>query len=205
MAYVVGLTGGIGSGKSTVSQMLAARGAVIVDADVLAREVVEPGTDGFDEVVEAFGSEVVGADGEIDRPKLASIVFADPEKRKRLESIIWPRVGAGVAERMEQLRETDAIVVLDVPLMAESPQGSRRFADAVIVVDAQPDTQLRHLEAKGVTNEEARSRMAAQISREERLKIADHVLSNDGSIEDLEGQVDELWQKLVAEARVKTS
>lgn len=203
--YIVGLTGGIGSGKSTVSQMLAARGAVVVDADVLAREVVEPGTEGFDEVVEAFGSEVVGADGRLDRPKLGSIVFADPEKRKKLESIVWPRVGAAVAERIQELRETGAIVVLDVPLMAESPQGSRRYADMVVVVDALPETQLEHLEAKGVSRQDAEARMAAQISREERLRIADHVLNNDGSLDELEAQVDDLWRKIEGETTPEQS
>ncbi|MDQ3982757.1 MAG: dephospho-CoA kinase [Actinomycetota bacterium] len=199
--YVVGLTGGIGSGKSTVSAMLAARGAQIIDADVLAREVVEPGTAGFGEVVDAFGQDVVGPDGALDRSKLGSIVFADADKRKKLESIIWPRVGAAVADRLRALSDTDCIVILDVPLMAEATDGSRRFAQRIIVVDASPESQIRHLEAKGVSREDAQARMAAQAARDERLKIADFVLRNDGTIEELEKQVDAVWTELLEASR----
>lgn len=199
MPYIVGLTGGIGSGKTTVCSMLAARGAKIIDADAIVHDLQRPGTDVFDEIVEAFGPEVVYSDGTLDRPKLASIVFADPEKRKQLESIVWPRVGVRVAELLQEYADAD-VVVLDVPLMAESPEGSRRNARSIIVVDAAPRTQLRHLEAKGVPAETAKARMGAQAAREERLKIADHVIRNDGSIEELEKQVDELWRTLLVEA-----
>ena len=200
MAYVVGLTGGIGSGKSTVGAMLAERGAKIIDADAIVHELQRPGTEVFDKMIEAFGTEILNSDGTLDRAKLGSIVFADPEKRKLLESIVWPAVGARVAEELQALKDDD-IAVLDVPLMAESPEGSRRNARAIIVVDAAPDTQLRHLEAKGVPAETAKARMAAQVSREERLKIADHVLTNDGSLAELEKAVDELWLELQERAK----
>ncbi len=200
MAYVVGLTGGIGSGKSTVGAMLAARGAKIIDADAIVHEQQRPGTEVFDKMVEAFGTEILAPDGTLDRAKLGAIVFADPDKRQLLESIVWPAVGDRVAEELQELKDDD-IAVLDVPLMAESPEGSRRNARAIIVVDAAPDTQLEHLEAKGVPLETAKARMAAQVSREERLKIADHVLTNDGSLDELRKQVDELWRVLVEAAK----
>ena len=200
MAYVVGLTGGIGSGKSTVCDLLALRGAKIIDADAIVRELQQPGTEVFDQMVEAFGSEILSPDGTLDRSKLGSIVFSDPEKRKLLESIVWPAVGVRVAEQLQALGDDD-VAVLDVPLMAEAPQGSRRNTNTVVVVDAAPETQIRHLEEKGVSGEVARARMAAQASREERLKIADHVLTNDGSLDELEKQVDELWLVLQEAAR----
>jgi dephospho-CoA kinase len=202
LAYVVGLTGGIGSGKSTVSAMLAERGAIVIDADAIVREVQRKGTETFDAIVEAFGSEVVGPDGELDRPKLGRIVFADPEKRNVLTSLVWPKVGERVVEGLANAPD-GSIVILDVPLMAETPHGSRRNAEAVIVVDASRETQLEHLAAKGVSREDAESRMAAQASREERLKIADHVLDNNGTLDELERQVDELWAKLTAAAKEK--
>jgi dephospho-CoA kinase len=198
--YIVGLTGGIGSGKSTVCSMLASRGAKVIDADAIVHDLQRPGTEVFDEIVAEFGPEVVSSDGTLDRSKLASIVFAHPEKRKRLESIVWPRVGARVAELLSEYAEAE-VVVLDVPLMAESPEGSRRNAQAIVVVDATPETQLRHLEAKGVAPETAKARMAAQVAREERLKIADHVITNDGSLDELSKQVDGLWRALRAGAK----
>lgn len=196
MMLVVGLTGGIGSGKTTVGQMLARRGAVHVDADAISRAVVEPGTEGFTEVVEAFGDDVVGADGALDRPKLASVVFADEEKRKRLESIIWPRVGAGIGEVLTRHRDSDAVVVLDVPLMAESRGGSRRQAELIVVVTAPDEVRLDRLEARGVSREDAKARMAAQVSQDERVKIADVVIANDGTEDELEARVDDLWKTL---------
>lgn len=199
MAYVVGLTGGIGSGKSTVSAMLAERGAIVVDADAIVHDLQRSGTEVFDQIVETFGPDIVGPDGELDRPKLASIVFADDEQRNRLTSIVWPKVGERVAEALADAPD-DSIVVLDVPLMAETPHGSRRSTQKVIVVDASREAQLAHLAAKGVGAEQAEARMAKQASREDRLKIADHVITNDGSLEDLERRVDELWTTLVEEA-----
>ncbi len=195
MAYIVGLTGGIGSGKSTVSAMLAAKGATIVDADAITRELQVPGTVVFDEMVEAFGPEILQPDGTLDRAKLGSIVFADAEKRQKLQSIVWPRVGERVAELLASAKDDD-VVILDVPLMAESTEGSRRLAQKVVVVDASEASQLSHLEGRGVPADVAKARMAAQASREDRLKIADHVLHNDGSIEELQEQVDALWKEI---------
>src|SRR5687767_1739904 len=180
--------------------MLAKRGAIVIDADAIVRDVQRKGTETFDAIVEVFGEDIVGADGELDRPKLGRIVFADPEKRNVLTSLVCPKVGEVVVEGLASAPE-DAIVILDVPLMAETPHGSRRNAEAVIVVDASRETQLEHLAAKGVEREDAESRMAAQASREDRLKIADHVVDNNGTLEELERQVDELWSKLVAAAK----
>jgi len=204
MAYVVGLTGGIGSGKSTVCGLLERRGAKIIDADAIVHELQQPGTEVFDQMVRAFGSEILSPAGTLDRSKLGSIVFSDHDKRKLLESIVWPAVGVRVAEQLQALGDGD-VVVLDVPLMAEAPEGSRRNANTIVVVDAAPETQIRHLEDKGVSGEVARARMAAQASREERLKIADHVLTNDGSLDELEKQVDELWRVLQEAARKDTN
>jgi dephospho-CoA kinase len=202
VTYIVGLTGGIGSGKSTVCAMLSDRGAMIIDADAIVHELQRSGTAIFREIVDAFGSDVVGPDGELDRAKVGAIVFNDPDKREKLQSITWPRVGERVAELMQQAGE-DTIVVIDVPLMAES-RGAGRQYDTIVVVDAEPQTQLRHLEAKGVSRADAEARMGAQASRDERLKLADHVVTNDGTLEDLEKQVDALWQELQRAAKAKT-
>lgn len=200
MAYVVGLTGGIGSGKSTVSALLAERGAIVIDADAIVHDLQRAGQPVFDEMVSTFGSDIVGPDGELDRPKVAAMVFADPEKRNTLTSIVWPKVGERVVNALAEAPD-DAIVVLDVPLMAETPEGSRRNAQVVIVVDASRETQLDHLERKGVSREDGERRMAAQASREDRLKIADYVIDNNGGLDDLARQVDELWAKLEEAAR----
>jgi dephospho-CoA kinase len=195
LARIVGLTGGIGSGKSTVSAMLAAKGAIIVDADAIVHELQRPGEVVFDEMVEAFGREILQPDGTLDRAKVGSIVFADDQKRQQLQTIVWPRVGERTRALMESAGEGD-IVVLDVPLMAEATDGSRRLAEKVVVVDASEETQLRHLEAKGVPADVAKARMAVQASRDDRLKIADYVLHNDGTIDELSKQVDALWEEL---------
>src|ERR671922_2614705 len=196
MAFFVGLTGGIGAGKTTVCELFARRGAVIVDADVIVREIQQPGTEGFEKIVETFGSEVVAGDGTLDRLKLAGIVFADPEQRAKLEAITHPLVGARFAERTQQLRDTDNIVILDIPLLGASKSGSERFADAVVVVTASVESRVERLVARGLTREDAEARIAAQITDDERLKLADYVLTNDGSVEDLEKQVDVLWTEL---------
>lgn len=201
--YVVGLTGGIGSGKSTVSAMLAERGATVIDADVLAREVVEPGTDGLREIVETFGESVVASDGSLDRPKLASIVFADEAKRQALNAIVHPRVGQRVGERLGELRDTDAIVILDVPLLVEATGGSRQYADTIVVVATEERTQLDRAEARGMDRADTQARMAMQSSLEEKLAVADHVLRNDGSLDELRAQVDALWGVLTDAARAK--
>ncbi|MEU7486413.1 dephospho-CoA kinase [Streptomyces sp. NPDC042319] len=190
----VGLTGGIGAGKSEVSRLLASYGAVIVDADKIAREVVEPGTPGLAAVVEAFGTDVLTPDGTLDRPKLGALVFADPDRLKALNAIVHPLVGARSAE-LEAVAGADAVVVHDVPLLTEN--GLAPLYDVIVVVDAAPETQLRRLvELRGMTEDEAKARMNAQADRKQRLAIADHVIDNDGPLEALEPQVREVWERL---------
>ncbi|MCY0917632.1 dephospho-CoA kinase [Streptomyces sp. H27-G5] len=194
----VGLTGGIGAGKSEVSRLLAGYGAVVVDADRIAREVVEPGTPGLAAVVAAFGESVLAPDGTLDRPRLGSLVFTDAEKLRTLNAIVHPLVGARSAE-LEGAAGADAIVVHDVPLLTEN--GLAPLYDLVVVVDASPDTQLARLTARrGMTEDEARSRMAAQATREQRLAIATLVIDNDGPLEALEPQVRKMWDELTARA-----
>ncbi|MYT18680.1 dephospho-CoA kinase [Streptomyces sp. SceaMP-e96] len=190
----VGLTGGIGAGKSEVSRLLASYGAVIVDADKIAREVVEPGTPGLAAVVEEFGDDVLAPDGTLDRPKLGGIVFSDPEKLKALNAIVHPLVGARSAE-LEASAGPDAVVVHDVPLLTEN--GLAPLYDLVVVVDAAPQTQLDRLgRLRGMAEDEAKSRMAAQATREQRLAVADLVIDNDGPLEALEPQVRAVWERL---------
>ncbi len=188
---VVGLTGGIGSGKSTVASLLAERGAVVIDADRIAREVVEPGGPAYQGVVERFGPGVVAGDGTIDRPALARIVFADPEALADLNQLTWPAVGAVMMERLAEEQHSDHIVVLDVPLLVESRRERPEMA-AVIVVDAPPEVALERLVSqRDMDSDDVRARMAAQASREERLARADFVIDNSGSLEDLRRRVDE--------------
>ncbi|MCH0543100.1 dephospho-CoA kinase [Streptomyces sp. MUM 203J] len=194
----VGLTGGIGAGKSEVSRLLVSYGAVLIDADKIAREVVEPGTPGLAAVVEAFGPDILTREGALDRPKLGAIVFADPERLATLNGIVHPLVGARSAE-LQQAADPDAVVVHDVPLLTEN--GLAPLYDAVVVVDATPETQLdRLVRLRGMTEGEARSRMAAQAARERRRAVADYVIDNDGPLEELEPQVRRVWQELVARA-----
>ncbi|MEF3115759.1 dephospho-CoA kinase [Streptomyces chrestomyceticus] len=190
----VGLTGGIGAGKSEVSRLLASYGAVIVDADKIAREVVEPGTPGLAAVIAEFGEDVLSADGTLNRPKLGTIVFTDPQKLQALNAIVHPLVGARSAE-LEAAAGPDAVVVHDVPLLTEN--GLAPLYDLVVVVDATPDTQLdRLVRLRGMAESEAKARMEAQASREKRLAIADLVIDNDGPLEALEPQVRKVWQIL---------
>ncbi|MFC9946065.1 dephospho-CoA kinase [Streptomyces pratensis] len=192
----VGLTGGIGAGKSEVSRLLARYGAVLIDADRIAREVVEPGTPGLTAVVEAFGPGILGADGSLNRPALGSIVFADPARLATLNAIVHPLVGARSAE-LERAAGPGAVVVHDVPLLTEN--GLAPLYDLVVVVDAEPATQLdRLVRLRGMTESDARARMATQAKREERLAVADLVVDNDGPMEDLEPQVRALWSELTA-------
>ncbi|MER6616924.1 dephospho-CoA kinase [Streptomyces xantholiticus] len=194
----VGLTGGIGAGKSEVSRLLVSYGAVLVDADRIAREVVEPGTPGLAAVVDAFGPGILAADGTLDRPKLGSIVFADPERLATLNGIVHPLVGERSRE-LEQAAGPDDVVVHDVPLLTEN--NLRSLYDLVIVVDASPETQLDRLVGlRGMTESEARSRMAAQATREQRRAVADIVIDNDGPLEKLEPQVREVWKELTRRA-----
>jgi dephospho-CoA kinase len=190
----VALTGGIGSGKSTVSALLARHGAVVIDADALAREVVAPGTTGLAAVVEAFGPDILTTSGELDRPAMGRLVFDDPGARSRLEAVIHPRIRARAAE-IEAAAAPDAIVVQDIPLLVET--GQAVLFDTVVVVDAPTEVQLDRLTTqRSMSADEARARIAAQASREERLAVADHVVVNDGSLADLEHAVDVLWTRL---------
>ncbi|MGI5337304.1 dephospho-CoA kinase [Streptomyces sp. CA-181903] len=194
----VGLTGGIGAGKSEVSRRLAAHGAVIVDSDRIAREVVEPGTAGLAAVVAEFGPEVLAPDGSLDRPRLGSVVFADAGRLAALNAIVHPLVRARSAE-LEAAAAPDAVVVHDVPLLVEN--GLAPLYDLVVVVDAREDTRLdRLVRLRGMAPEEARARMAAQATREQRLTAADIVIANDGPVAELEARVDEVWAGLCARA-----
>jgi dephospho-CoA kinase len=193
-----GLTGGIGSGKSEVSKRLAAHGAVIIDADVAARAVVAPGTPGLARVADAFGAEVLGPDGALDRERLGAIVFRDPASRATLNAIVHPLVGQWMraAERAAvDAADGDAVVVHDVPLLAEN--GRAGDFDLVIVVDVPPELQLERLVTqRGMTPDQARARMAAQASREQRLAVADIVIDNSGSLADLDRRVSDVWTDL---------
>jgi len=193
----VGLTGGIGSGKSEVARRLAEHGAVLIDADVAARKVVEPGSPGLAQVAAAFGDEVLRPDGSLNRERLGEIVFGDPGLRAKLNAIVHPLVREWMqeAERAAVQANDDAVVVHDVPLLAES-RGMAGF-DAVIVVDVPPDLQLERLVSRrGMPAEQARARMAAQAGREQRLAVADIVIDNSGSLNDLDRRVAEVWADL---------
>ncbi|MFK0279080.1 dephospho-CoA kinase [Streptomyces sp. NPDC090499] len=195
----VGLTGGIGAGKSEVSRLLVGHGAVLIDADRIAREVVAPGTPGLAAVTETFGPEVLAADGSLDRPRLGSIVFADPARLAVLNAIVHPLVGARSRE-LESAAAGDAVVVHDVPLLAEN--GLAQLYDVVVVVDAAPETQLDRLtRLRGMTEEDARARMAAQATREKRLAVADIVIDNDVPLDALRQRVGEVWADLLRRAR----
>jgi dephospho-CoA kinase len=191
----VGLTGGIASGKTTVANELARHGAVIIDADELAREVVEPGTPGFAAVVRRFGEGVL-RDERLDRAALARIVFADPQARRDLENVIHPEVRRRAAERERALPHT-AVVVHVIPLLVET--GKESDFDLCVVVDVDRQTQLARLMARGpMSREEAESRIAAQATREQRLAAADIVIPNVGTLTDLTEQVDDLWSDLIS-------
>jgi len=194
----VAVTGGIGSGKSAVAGRLAAHGAVVVDADRIAREVVEPGTPGLAAVVAEFGPGVLLPDGSLDRAGLAAIVFADPERRAALEAIVHPLVGQRSAELIAAA-PADAVVVYDVPLLTERAGGALGRAsefDAVVVVEAPLETRVARLVGRGLAEADARARIAAQATDEQRRAIADHVVVNDGDLAALDVAVDRLWALL---------
>ena len=197
---LIGLTGGIGSGKSTVSARLAELGARVIDADAITRELQEPGSEVFAAIVDRFGEGVVAEDGTLDRPALAAVVFADPEELKALNGIVHPAVGVEIAERLAEAAGTDDVVILDVPLLVES---GRDDMAATVVVDLDPEEAVRRLvEHRGFTEEDARARIRRQASREDRLAKADRVLDNAGTVEELRAQVDALWPWIQAQAPV---
>jgi dephospho-CoA kinase len=189
------LTGGIGSGKSTVAEMLARRGAMLVDADAIAREVVEPGTAALAALVERFGSEILAGDGTLDRAALARVAFADDESRAALEAITHPAINEEFTRRLHHPPD-DAIVICDVPLLVESTQARARGYELVIVVEAPRDVRLQRLEGRGVPRDDAERRMAAQASDEERRAMATYLIDNGGDLAALEAQVDAVWHDL---------
>jgi dephospho-CoA kinase len=190
----VGLTGGIGAGKSSVARLLAERGAVVLDADLAARAVVEPGTEGLAEVVAAFGTDVLGADGGLDRAKLAAVVFADAERRAALNAIVHPRVRAWMAERAAAA-PAGSVVVQDIPLLVEG--GLVPLFDHVVVVDAEDEARMERLmKDRGMTAEQAQARIDAQAPRQVRNAAAHTLIHNDGSRADLAEAVAGLWQEL---------
>lgn len=200
---VVGLTGGIGSGKSTVSRLLAERGAVVIDADAITRELQEPGTDVFAAMVERFGDRIVAADGSLDRQAVADLVFGDPEALADLNAIVHPAVGTEVAARLEAAADAPAppgaagaVVVLDIPLLVET---GRSDVAAVLVVDATEEDQLSRLvDQRRLAPADAQARMARQATRAERLARADHVIDNTGDLGHLAAEVDRAWTWLLA-------
>jgi len=196
---LVGLTGGIGAGKSTVARLLERRGAFIVDADQLARDAVAKGTPGFEHVVEAFGAEVVGPGGELDRAALAARIFADPSQKAALEEIVHPEVARRFGEEVDAHRDTDHVVVYVTPLLVEL--GLAPAFDVVAVVTASPHLRVSRVASdRGLSPEEVRARMAAQATDEQRAEVADVLIDNDGTLAELEPQVERLWRDLAARA-----
>ena len=194
---LVGLTGGLGAGKSTVGGMLSDRGAVLVDADELAREALDPGTAAYKQVCDLFGDQVVTASGQLDREAIAAAVFDEPERRRTLESIVHPEVFRMLADIVEDRRGTEDIIGFDAPLIVET--GFHDACDVVVVVTAQEEARVaRAVGGRGMTVDEARARIRAQLGDAEREAVADVVIRNDGTLADLERQVDELWEQLRA-------
>lgn len=200
---LVGLTGGIGTGKSTVARMLEKRGAVVFDADVLAREAVAPGTPGHDRVVERFGPDVLLPGGDLDRGTLASMVFADHAARRDLEAIVHPEVRRLFAEGCERYEGTDAVVVFNAPLLVET--GVHTAFDVLVVVWTSVETQVERLvRDRGMSEAAVRARIDAQLPLEAKAELADIVVHNDGSIDDLRRQVERLWSELRQRATAPT-
>lgn len=202
MTVAIGLTGGIASGKSVISSLLAERGAVIIDADRLGHEAYRAGTETFRRVVEAFGEDVIGDDGQIDRKRLGAKVFGDPAARKRLEAIVWPAIREMAREQIEHARRRGApAVVLEAAVLIEA--GWQDLVDEVWVAEVEPEIAIRRLESRnGLTREQAEARLRAQLSNEERRRHADVVIENNGTLEDLRRRVDEAWARLRERAGV---
>ncbi|KRT75669.1 MAG: CoaE, dephospho-CoA kinase, dephospho-CoA kinase [Armatimonadetes bacterium CSP1-3] len=200
MARVIGLTGGLASGKSTVAALFRELGAVVISADAIARDVVEPGTEAYQEILEAFGSEALTADGRIDRPRLAARIFADPAARARLNEITHPHIRARIAEAVRRLQaelRADALIILEIPLLLDTAPRGAYALEAVIVVTADEATQIERLRRRdGVTEEEARRRLLAQRPLAEKVAEADWVIDNSGSPEETRRQVESLWRRL---------
>ena len=200
---LVGLTGGIGTGKSTVARMLEKRGAVVFDADVLARQAVAPGTPGFDQVIERFGPNVLAPGGGLDREALASIVFSDPAARRDLEGIVHPEVRRMFAEGCEEYRDSDRVVVFSAPLLVET--GMHTAFDRLIVVSAPVATQIERLmRDRGMAERDVQARIAAQLPLEAKAEVADILVDNEGTLEDLERRVERVWRDLDDQARAGT-
>ena len=195
---LVGLTGGIGSGKSTVADLLARHGAVILDADAFARDAVRSGSEPFAAVVRRFGQEIVSADGELDRAALAAIVFAEREALADLEAIIHPEVRRMIADGIQSHLDTNDVVVLVNPLLIE--MGTHRDCDVVVVVSASPETQVARSVARGMDEADVRARLGAQLPLADRARAADVLLDNEGTREELEAEVEVLWRDLAARA-----
>jgi dephospho-CoA kinase len=194
---LVGLTGGIGSGKSTVARLLEKRGAIVFDADLLAREAVAPGTPGHAAVIERFGADVLAPGGELDREALASIVFADPSARRDLERIVQPEVRRLFAEGSEAYRDTDRVVVFSAPLLVES--GMHTAFEILVVVSARVATQIERLmRQRGMSETSIRARIDAQAPFEDKASVADFIVDNEGTLDELESQVERLWNDLSA-------
>ena len=189
---LIGLTGGIGSGKSTVSSLLAKRGAVIIDADAITRELQQPGAPLLGVLAERFGAHIIAADGSLIREELRNIAFSDADALKDLNKIVHPAVATEMDRRMEEVRNTDKVVILDIPLLTENP---RKGLCGIVVVDVPVEVQVARLaEFRGMKEEDARAVIAKQATREERTKIADQVIDNSGDLESLQAQVDAVWQ-----------
>ena len=187
---LLGLTGGIGSGKSSVAQLLLSRGAIVIDSDAIARELQAAGSPLLEQLVDRFG-DVLNHDGSLDRAKLASIVFPSPENVKALNAIMHPAIGKEMSERLEAQRATNNVVVLDIPLLVENP---RKGLSGVVVVDVDPEVAIqRVVEHRGMNADDVRARIARQSTREQRREIADQVIDNAGTLDDLERQVDSVW------------
>jgi dephospho-CoA kinase len=197
---LVGLTGGIGSGKSTVARMLEERGAIVFDADELGHRAIAPGTPGHEKVAERFGPNVLAPGGDVDREALASIVFADAAARRDLETIVHPEVRRMFAEEAERYRDTDKVVVLSAPLIVET--GMYPVFEVLVVVSTRIETQVERLvRERGMSEESVRARIAAQLPLEATAQVADVIVDNEGTLDELEGQIDHVWEDLEARAR----
>ncbi|MDI6689673.1 MAG: dephospho-CoA kinase [Actinomycetota bacterium] len=198
---VIGVTGGIATGKSTVAKLLASRGAKVIDADQISREVMAPKSEVWEKIVTYFGEEILLQDGSIDRKKLAKIVFSDPQELEVLNRLTHPSIIKVIEDRLEELKRTrwDQVIVFDCPLLIETQL--LPLVDEVVVVTTKEETQIKRLEEKGLSAEEARARMRAQIPQEERVKFADYIVENDGTLDELREKVDELWEAIKADQK----